>query len=280
MGINHKIGTCITEYLVGQEYDVADIHCAKICYAVESLVGDLQKNLLLFFVFAISGFFREFLFCFLTVNLVRRFLGGIHMKTNIGCTVVSISVYVLAVVGGTLAPVSQIVTAGLILVVAYLMIKIAPLPSPNRPVYKGERKRKIQIRGLLGLAALSICITIFPACAAFVGWTLVLQIVEAGVVLLREDYMYYQNQDAPMTISAEAEKLFMDYTRNYEQRLDGLVRYPANFEKMTRKERTSAFKGFSDSEKDAFLALLTDEEKNRLVQDIHYQAVHDFWKRQ
>ena len=49
---------------------------------------------------------------------------------------------------------------------------------------------------------------------------------------------------------------------------------------MTRKERTSAFKGFSESEKDAFLALLTDEEKNRLVQDIHYQAVHDFWKRQ
>lgn len=92
--------------------------------------------------------------------------------------------------------------------------------------------------------------------------------------------MYYQNQDTPVTVSAEAEKLFMEYTRNYEQRLDGLVRYPAEFEKMTRKERTSAFKGFSDSEKDAFLALLTDEEKNRLVQDIHYQAVHDFWKRQ
>ena len=86
MSINHRIGEHVTRYLVGRDYDVADMQCAKVCYAVESIVGDLQKDLVLFVIFSVSGFFREFLFCFVTVNLVRRFLGGIHMKTNIGCT--------------------------------------------------------------------------------------------------------------------------------------------------------------------------------------------------
>ena len=45
---------------------------------------------------------------------------------------------------------------------------------------------------------------------------------------------------------------------------------------MTRKERTSAFKGFTDQEKDAVMNLMTDEQKERLVQDIRSQAVLDF----
>ena len=67
MSINHRIGEHVTRYLVGRDYDVADMQCAKVCYAVESIVGDLQKDLVLFVIFAVSGFFREFLFCFVTV---------------------------------------------------------------------------------------------------------------------------------------------------------------------------------------------------------------------
>ena len=48
---------------------------------------------------------------------------------------------------------------------------------------------------------------------------------------------------------------------------------------MTRKERTSAFKGFTDQEKDAVMNLMTDEQKERLVQDIRYQAVLYFRRR-
>lgn len=108
--------------------------------------GRFAKDLVLFVIFAVSGFFREFLFCFVTVNLVRRFLGGIHMKTNIGCTVASVSVYVIAVAGGVHVIFPYPVVAGLLLFMMYLMATIAPLPSPNRPVYKGERKRRFNKR--------------------------------------------------------------------------------------------------------------------------------------
>lgn len=278
MNINHRIGEHVTQYLVGRDYDGSDVQCAKVCYAVESVVGDLQKDLILLVIFSISGLFQEFLFCFLTVNLVRRYLGGIHMKTNVGCTLVSVGVYVIAVTGGVLLPLPQAVTVGIILLTIYLMWKVAPLPSPNRPVYRGERKRKIQRRGMLGLGVLGICTALYPFCSAFIAWTLVLQIVEVGVVLVKENYLNYENMDTPPSISAEAEKLFMKYTRNYEQRMDGLLHFPTDFESMTRKERTSAFKGFTEQEKDAVMALLTEEQKERLVHDIHYQAVYDFWR--
>ena len=116
MSINHRIGEHVTRYLVGRDYDVADVQCAKVCYAVESIVGDLQKDLVLFVIFSVSGFFREFLFCFVTVNLVRRFLGGIHMKTNIGCTVASVSVYVIAVALGCTCHISISGRSGIVAV--------------------------------------------------------------------------------------------------------------------------------------------------------------------
>lgn len=68
------------------------------------------------------------------------------MKTNIGCTVASVSVYVIAVAGGVHVIFPYPVVAGLLLFTMYLMATIAPLPSPNRPVYKGERKRRFNKR--------------------------------------------------------------------------------------------------------------------------------------
>ena len=38
MSINHRIGEHVTRYLVGRDYDVADVQCAKVFYAVESYV--------------------------------------------------------------------------------------------------------------------------------------------------------------------------------------------------------------------------------------------------
>lgn len=279
MNFNHRIGERVTRYLVGRDYDVADMQCAKVCYAVESILGDVQKDIILFVLFSVTGLFQEFLFCFLTVNLVRRFLGGIHMKTNVGCTLVSVSVYLIAVTAGMFIPLVGIIVWGIILLTVYLMIRVAPLPAPNRPVYRGKRKRKIQIRGLTGLGILSICTAIYPFCSAFIAWTLILQIVEVGVVLLKEDYRNREIIEVPASISGDAEKLFMEYTRNYEQRVNGLIRFPAQFCSMSRKERTSAFKGFTDQEKDTLMAVMTDKQRERLVQDIHYQAVHDFWKK-
>ena len=45
---------------------------------------------------------------------------------------------------------------------------------------------------------------------------------------------------------------------------------------MTRKERTSAFKGFTDQEKECSDESYDRRQKERLVQDIRYQAVLDF----
>lgn len=281
MDINHRIGTCATEYLVGRRYDVTDIQCAKVCYAIESLMGTFQKNLILFCFFAISGRILEFLYCFITVNLVRRYLGGMHMKTSMGCTVVSIGVYVLAVAGGSLFPVAWQVWISLFGITGILMMRIAPLPSPTRPRYNKTRKKAIRKRGMCGLLILGVLACIYPACRSYIAWTLVLQIVEVGIVLTGEMYVHLKNMEitVPVNISEEAEKLFMEFTRNYEKRQNGQVQFPKTFRAMTRKDRTMAFSGFTNYEKDEVLNLMTEEQKERLMTDIHCQAVLDFWKR-
>lgn len=279
MNINHRIGARVTGVLVGRDYDIADIQCAKVCYAVESILGDLQKNIVLACIFGLLGKIQEFLFCFLTVNLVRRFLGGIHMNTDIGCTLVSISVYVVAVAGGACLPLSWIWSVCLMVCTTALMITVAPLPSPNRPVYRGIKRRRIQRNGLIGLAVLSVCMIVYPKCSTFVTWTLILQIIEVGVVLVKERNKKQRALDTPVEISTEAERFFMECTQGYEARMNGLVHFPTDFYSMSRKERISAFNGFTEQEKDALMNLLTEDQRERLVHDIRCQAVQDFWKR-
>lgn len=275
MNINHRIGARVTGALVGRDYDIADIQCAKVCYAVESILGDLQKNIVLACVFGLLGRIREFLFCFLTVNLVRRFLGGIHMNTDIGCTLVSISVYVVAVAGGICLPLSWIWSVCLMICTTILMITVAPLPSPNRPIYRGMKRRRIQRNGLVGLAVLSVCMIVYPGCSTFVTWTLILQIIEVGIVLVKEK----NKKPRVLEVSAEAEHFFMECTRRYEVRMNGLVHFSTDFYSMPRKERINAFNGFTEQEKDALMNLLNEEQKEWLVHDIRCQAVQDFWRR-
>lgn len=62
MSINHRIGEHVTRYLVGRDYDVADVQCAKVCYAVESIVGDLQKILFYLLSLQYQDFFGNFCF--------------------------------------------------------------------------------------------------------------------------------------------------------------------------------------------------------------------------
>lgn len=40
---------------------------------------------------------------------------------------------------------------------------------------------------------------------------------------MRENYLNYKDMDAPPSMSEEAEKLFMECTRNYEARMNGLL---------------------------------------------------------
>ena len=51
---------------------------------------------------------------------------------------------------------------------------------------------------------------------------------------MRENYLNYKDMDAPPSMSEEAEKLFMECTRNYEARMNGLLHYPTEFRSMTR----------------------------------------------
>lgn len=184
MGINHKIGERIAAYLVERPYDAGDLQCAKVCYGVESALGNIQKELLIGAIALLTGYFRAFLFCFLTVNLVRRFFGGLHMKTDLGCTMASVFVYATAITAGTLAVFPRMVFAGIVLCTGFGMAVFAPLPSPGRPRYGAKRKKKIRARGFTGLGIVCACGLIDPYGANYIAWTLILQLAEAGIVLM------------------------------------------------------------------------------------------------
>lgn len=270
MGFNHKLGERITEYLLGTPYDAEDVHAAKVCYAIESVVGDVQKDLLLCLLFLFTGYIREFAFCFLTVNLIRRYLGGLHMKTNIGCSITSVMIYTAAIIGGRCFRISPIASVCIVLMIAVLIIYLAPIPSPNRINYTKKQKMTMKKKGIVGLLIVCAVAILVETYRNYIVWILILQMLEVLVVMMPDIFKEYREMsvETPIQISEEAEKMFLKFAGIDEHKK---LRF------MTRKQRVDALNRMTQEQREQFLAMLTEEETNRFITDIHYQAVFDLW---
>ena len=123
--------------------------------------------------------------CFLTVNLIRVYLGGLHMKTQAGCFMLSFAVYLSAIIGGKMV---NIPFAGGIIIFAVIIdmiILYAPIPSRERPVYSYRSRRKIKIRGTVGTCIVFLIAVLFQEYRNFMIWILILQVAEVIVVKFR-----------------------------------------------------------------------------------------------
>lgn len=94
-------GKCVTKIMEVLCKDTQDReHCEILEYGLKCFIGEGIKLALLFVVFGLSGVFWEFFFAFVSLLLVRRYIGGSHRKTSTGCFMQSLLVFILIIVLG------------------------------------------------------------------------------------------------------------------------------------------------------------------------------------
>lgn len=84
----------------GDEYDSESDRTAKIGYSLQKIIDDIEKFLIIILISIIFDTTKEALVCMLVISLTRKFMGGMHMTTWFGCTMMTTMVYSLAIIGG------------------------------------------------------------------------------------------------------------------------------------------------------------------------------------
>ena len=154
---------------------IADITAEKLGYDEEkaSVISygllALAQMLALFILSSLIGIiFRCFLECFiifLFTGLLRKFTGGAHSKTLLGCMILAIFIIGLLGIFSKYALISvfvnllmnnlyfivYLITALLFLPCIILIYKVAPVDSPNKPIRKPEKRRKLKKQSVVAI---------------------------------------------------------------------------------------------------------------------------------
>lgn len=80
-----KICDYLTNKIRKQMLDVDDERAEIINYGIHLIVGEIPKTFIFIIISAILGVLKEFFITMLVVFPYRAFSGGFHLKTHIGC---------------------------------------------------------------------------------------------------------------------------------------------------------------------------------------------------
>lgn len=144
-----KICTFLTNKIRKEMPDIDDEKAEIIYYGLQNLVGEVPKIFIMLGVSYILGVFPLALFTFITLFPYKGASGGFHLKTHIGCIVVTTLFYcVIPFISQYMAfnEIVKCVIIGLVWVFGIIMIKLyAPADTEDVPILLKKVRTKKQI---------------------------------------------------------------------------------------------------------------------------------------
>ena len=149
--MNKKISDKIITFL-----SISDETSAiKISYYLESILGEIEKFIMLLIIFTALGYGLEGCIAIGVMLVLRPYLGGTHFKSFWKCFAATLIITVVPVVASDhILPSYLFIIASVI--VLLLLIFLAPVKSGFRIDYFGEVLVKIRLRGVFALTLLCI----------------------------------------------------------------------------------------------------------------------------
>ena len=144
-----KICTFLTNKIRKEMPEVDDERAEVINYGLQNIIGEFPKIILVFIIAYILGIFKWTLFTFIALFIYRGASGGVHLKTHIGCILLTTAFYcIIPFVSQyfVLDGIVKIFTIILAWIWGMIMIKLyAPADTESVPILEEKVRKKKKI---------------------------------------------------------------------------------------------------------------------------------------
>lgn len=144
-----KICTFLTNKIRKEMPEIDDERAEVIYYGLQNIVGEIPKIFIMLGVAYILGIFKLALFTFLALFPYKGASGGIHLKTHLGCIIVTTAFYCIIPFISQyfiLPTIIKYIIISLIWIFGIIMIKwYAPADTEDVPILEKKVRRKKQI---------------------------------------------------------------------------------------------------------------------------------------
>lgn len=144
-----KICDYLTNRIKRKMPEIDDEKAEIINYGIHLLVGEIPKTFIFIAIAAILGVLKEFLITMLVIFPYRAVSGGVHLKTHLGCILMTSLYYCGIAYVSKLFIITETIKYSLIILIwifGMFMCKLyAPADTENVPILRKKERRIKQI---------------------------------------------------------------------------------------------------------------------------------------
>ena len=144
-----KICTFLTNRIRKEMPEIDDERAEVIHYGLQNIVGEIPKVFIMLGIAYILGIFKLALFTFLALFPYKGASGGVHLKTHLGCIIVTTAFYCIIPFVSQyfiLPTIAKYITIAIVWIFGMIMIKLyAPADTEDVPILEKKVRRKKQI---------------------------------------------------------------------------------------------------------------------------------------
>ena len=193
----NQICESLTNKIRQEMPDIDDEKAEVIQYGLELIIGEVPKIILLFVVAIVLKIGWLVVFAYFSMLPYKIVAGGFHQKTNIGCTIGTLTIYYGNVLISKYITWTPIYTKYIVILIAFVFSMImvslyAPADTVNLPILtKKERKTKKVLSYIFATVTLIVSIIIKDNTLSNI---LLLNVIIESICISRVAYKITKNE--------------------------------------------------------------------------------------
>ena len=172
----------------------------KLFLGVFTLVNNIIKTLFICCVSLILGCLKETIFMILILFSLRLTACGLHAKSNLSCTLISLTTYCGSSLLSSNVPIDKSIAFIICIFLTILLYKYSPADTANRPILYSTTRKKLKLQTLFTSIILLIINIIFQNTklinlTMFAMLAQVISILPITYKLLKRSYNNYETYE-------------------------------------------------------------------------------------
>lgn len=128
----------------------------KIGFYIETMLSEIEKIIIIIFVYGLLGFFKDIIVILSLMLMLRPYIGGTHKDTFKGCLLKTMFFSGIGILIARCIHTDIVLHIIATIILIYHIVKVGPVVSKYRPEYEGELLKRIKVKGVLMILILNV----------------------------------------------------------------------------------------------------------------------------